>query len=312
MCAGTKECLSIYDPNTKVKEKRQKLLILTDLKNLHFEYLKQCQNDEEESIPSFSYFASLRPKECVLAGEPGTHTVCVCIQHQNAKLKLKAVSNLISYREVLEQSVCSVDNQKCMFHECEQCSGEAGIRKYFEINKYLQNKEIINYNIWESVTTTDNKEDIQSFKKVKLIQKSEPLSGFFDQLIRDLFDLTVHHYIAEDQKSTYIEIKNSLDSDTGLMLMDFSENYAFIAQDSTQGFYFNNDQATVHPFVLYYKEHNLLKTESFCVISDYNKHNAYVVHIFLEKVLSKIKEKLPILKKMIYFSDGAPAQYKNK
>ena len=32
---------------------------------------------------------------------------------------------------------------------------------------------------------------------------------------------------------------------------DFSENYAFVVQDASQSFHWNNTQATVHPFVIY-------------------------------------------------------------
>lgn len=62
----------------------QKRLILLDLKELF-----QCFRDEypEEKV-GFSKFASLRPKNCVLAGTSGTHTICVCILHQNIKLMM--------------------------------------------------------------------------------------------------------------------------------------------------------------------------------------------------------------------------------
>ena len=36
----------------------------------------------------FSKFAELRPKECVIAGSSGTHSVCVCTTHQNVKLMM--------------------------------------------------------------------------------------------------------------------------------------------------------------------------------------------------------------------------------
>jgi hypothetical protein len=31
-------------------------------------------------------------------------------------------------------------------------------------------------------------------------------------------------------------------------------NYSFIVQDAVQGFYWQNEQATLHPFAIYYKE----------------------------------------------------------
>ena len=38
----------------------------------------------------FSKFAEFRPKECVLPGSSGTHSVCVCTKHQNVKLMIAA------------------------------------------------------------------------------------------------------------------------------------------------------------------------------------------------------------------------------
>jgi hypothetical protein len=38
----------------------------------------------------FSKFASLRPRNCIMAGASGTHSVCVCTVHQNVKLMLEA------------------------------------------------------------------------------------------------------------------------------------------------------------------------------------------------------------------------------
>jgi hypothetical protein len=39
-----------------------------------------------------------------------------------------------------------------------------------------------------------------------------------------------------------------------IILMDFAENYSFIIEGVMQGFHWENSQATVHPFVVYYRE----------------------------------------------------------
>ena len=41
-----------------------------------------------------------------------------------------------------------------------------------------------------------------------------------------------------------------------ILLLDFSENCSFVCQDSVQGFYWNNNQATVHAFTFYEKDIN--------------------------------------------------------
>ena len=77
---GTKDCVSVITKEGK-REHRQKRLLLCNLKEAyqHFKVLHPSVK------VGFSTVASLLPKECVLAGSSGTHTVCVCT-HQNTKL----------------------------------------------------------------------------------------------------------------------------------------------------------------------------------------------------------------------------------
>ena len=136
------------------------------------------------------------------------------------------------------------------------------------------------------------------------------LSTFFcDKLLA----LIPHSFIAVQQSSYFSECKSHLKKGEVVVQADFSENYAFILQDSAQGFHWNNSQATVHPFVVYYnhsqKEHHI----SIVVISDCLQHDTVAVYLFQKKLIMFLKEALPFqLKKIIYFSDGAASQYKNR
>jgi len=62
----------------------QKRLLLLNLKKL-YALFKETYLDCKIS---FSVFAKLRPKQCVLPGALGTYSVCVCTIHQNVKLML--------------------------------------------------------------------------------------------------------------------------------------------------------------------------------------------------------------------------------
>ena len=79
-----------------------------------------------------------------------------------------------------------------------------------------------------------------------------------------------------------------------------------------QGYHWNNSQAALHLFVVYCKdeEDQQMKVISHCVLSDYLKHNASTVHSFQYVVLQNLKGHFRNLKCCIYFSDGAPNQYK--
>ena len=95
-----------------------------------------------------------------------------------------------------------------------------------------------------------------------------------------------------------------------IFIADFSENYSFILQDAAQGFHWNNNQATLHPFVCYYRRGTELDHIILIVISDCLKHDTDV-YLFQRNLVKKLKNKINFdLKKLMYFSNGA-ASHKN-
>ena len=52
-------------------------------------------------------------------------------------------------------------------------------------------------------------------------------------------------------KASYLsKLKDELKDIEAIVLLDFAENYSFVAQDVVQSFHWHNSQATMHPFVL--------------------------------------------------------------
>lgn len=93
--------------------------------------------------------------------------------------------------------------------------------------------------------------------------------------------------------------------------MDFSENYSFIVQNAVQGYHWNNSQATIHPFEIYFKRNGKLENLSFIIISDLMSHDTTAVQLFISKLIDFIK-RLIKFSKIYFMSDGAAAHYKNK
>lgn len=305
-CAGMYECLMQKVPGQK-SVPLQKRLLLYDLKDLYQNWLKESTYD---TVPGFTMFTTLRPLQCVFAGDPGTHKVCICPVHQNVKLKLQALRIKHDYKDVLELSVCSIDNRECMLRECGQCKSKKDVVRQFlsEGNETTSN---VTFKMWIQVRSAT--ED-SSNSKTTLASLEEPFEQFIDTLTEDIWKLAEHQFINENQKNYISSCKKNLDADTCIMLMDFAEKYPFICQDSTQGFYFNNTTAIVHPFVMYYKnkDDDEIHVQSFCIISNASKQTAATVNIFQETVINHMKTEYPWVKKIIYFSDGSPTQYKNK
>lgn len=82
---GKKDVKSIKMPDG-TRKLIQKKLILSNLKELYESFKK-----ESTLKIGFTKFTLLRPPHCVLAGSAGTHTVCVCVYHQNLKLMLEGI-----------------------------------------------------------------------------------------------------------------------------------------------------------------------------------------------------------------------------
>ena len=67
----------------------------------------------------------------------------------------------------------------------------------------------------------------------------------------------------------------------------------------------------MHLMVLYFKKDGLLHHISLCIISDDLEHDICFVHELQKIVILYIKENLPQIKSVAYFSDACAGQYKN-
>ena len=136
---------------------------------------------------------------------------------------------------------------------------------------------------------------------------------FVEFFIEKFRQLIPHSFIAIQQALFFNESKSTLKPGEVLVQADFSENYSFVLQDASQGFHWNNSQATIHPFVIYFKQSEKKQHLSYVIISDCLHHNTVAVYLFQKKLVSLLKRILHIPpKRIIYFSDGAASQYKNQ
>lgn len=141
---------------------------------------------------------------------------------------------------------------------------------------------------------------------------SKPADEFVEMFCEKLEILLPHSLIAKQQSSFCTEMKSKLETNEFLVMADFSENHSFVLQDSAQGYHWNNAQATVHPFVVYYGTSGVLHHLCYAIISDCLNHDTVAVHLFQKKLINFFQEKFGTLPaKLFYFSDGA-AQYKNR
>jgi hypothetical protein len=209
-------------------------------------------------------------------------------------LKLK------SYNDCLSQIICNPPTMNCYLRQCDLCPGCNNLiqqlKEIFEENMV----DKILYKQWITVDRT-SLETIQS-------STEDYLEKFSEKLHR----LLTHSYIAKEQSNFLNKKKTELQPGECLVICDFSENYAFVLQDAIQGVHWNNDQVTIHPFAIYYRENGKEQFINFVAISDCLKHDTIAVHLFQRGLITFLNKTLGALSKIYYFSDGASAQYKNK
>ena len=295
-CPGKKDYLSVRDQNG-VKQQCQKRLVLGNLKEIY----QKFKDEEENPRIGFSSFCSLRPKYCVLAGSSGTHSVCVCTYHQNPMLQLNAIGHPgLSLEDVMGKAVCSRENEKCMMRRCDVCPGEDAVKQFIENLPELEGREEIRHKKWVTVD------------RCTLQDVVAPTEEFIESFSSSIMQLLRHHFVAKSQGHAFKEAKARLSPNEGVLVGDFAENYSFLVQDAAQGYHWDNSQCTLHPFVFYFKGvDSTIQHESFCFISDSTKHSTAMVYAFQKELIPLLQQRHPALQRIIYFSDGCAAQYKN-
>lgn len=189
-----------------------------------------------------------------------------------------------------------------MLHLCEHCPGknllEHHLSDIFSLHDY-DFDDSVTYKQWAHTDRTS------------ILCVTSSVQDFIQMACSSFDGLRQHHFIAKAQSSYLSKLKENLSENEAIVMLDFAENYSFMVQDEVQGFHWNNSQATLHPFVIYHKLAGKLEHFPICVVSDCLKHDTTTVHAFITSVVTYIKHEFPVIRKLLYFSDGAASQYKN-
>lgn len=216
--------------------------------------------------------------------------------------KLAPDSELLikNYKDCFNFVLCKIPQPSCFLLECTSCPGiETFLNKVSTALEANEISEII-CRSWQSTDRCTLK---------KMFFSSE---DFIGEMSTQFKKLLPHNFIAKRQSEYFQEKNNNLQDGEVILQCDFSENYAYVAQDAVQGFHYNNDQCTVHPAVFYYKEGNEMKHRNIVLLSDCTTHDTAAVYILQQTVIPEIKKVCPNVKKIYYFTDGAKQHYKNR
>lgn len=241
--------------------------------------------------------------------------------HQNFKLQFNGArleqvfvdGNKIfeNYRDCIDMTLCPTPGEKCYLGTCEKLlSCDSGNQEMCGDTHKLRNI-LLSFFDYEHIAEVQYKQWTQ-LERCSLATIVKDIDCFCDQFTAAIPVVKKHDYIARKQADFFKNTRNNLQVGEVLVVADFAENYAFLYQDSVQSVHYNNNQATVHPFACYTSSDQGIVPLNCIIISDHLDHNTASVHTFQSKLVHMLKAHVPNLRKVIYFSDGASSQYKNR
>jgi hypothetical protein len=256
--------------------------VLTDyLKNLHDKFSAENHNIQV----SLTTFSRLRPKNILLTSFISRNT-CQCLHHQNMALKVKAMR---------KAGVRISENPENLIHhpELDEICSDAL-------------PDPFTYSVWKKVDIGNGK------MKMKVVEETKPLSVFTTEMQKQVNDFAQHVSRVREQYQQVRLLKDNLKQNEMIVQMDFTENFSCRSLEEVQSAYWNQSMVTLHPIVAYHKHEGDLKHTSFVVVSDEMSHSASSVCAFLDEIIPKLKEIVPSLEKIHYWTDSPSSQYRNK
>lgn len=260
---------------------------------------------------SRSKFYDLRPKNVIIPRLSQAHRFCMCITCQNLKLMLAADHRIGSFRELIPLIACDCTQESCMLGECLECKDLSLLRLHLE--GVLGDKaKKVQYKHWE------NKGNSCEY----LVQEAT-VGGLIESIVSLLTSKNKEHlYFKNAQQGYYQKLREDLDDQTLLLLMDFAENVSLHAQEEVSNKFYRREMASLFTAVVYRKVNGKLQHRSYGVFSDDLKHD--VSHVML--ALRAIRQSTPRpgedeifsgdpfagISKICYFTDGARQHFKSK
>lgn len=228
------------------------------------------------------------------------HRVCVCIYHENVNLLLNSLckhvngttcSDLYSFTSAL---VCDESSYDCMSSNCSCC------KNYFELNikqNMVDPNAQIKWNQWKNTNGYANKEEQQGSVEQCIELLSSKVKSFL-----------LHVFIKREQSKFFEEEKSNTNNKKIVLQVDFSENYELKEQDEIQTAHWCSKSVSIFTAHAWCGNNNY----SFALISNNVSHDKYCVSSCLTYIINKLKQQLPLLEEISFFSDGAASQFKQR
>ncbi len=118
----------------------------------------------------------------------------------------------------------------------------------------------------------------------------------------------LHVYIKRQQSKFFEESKINASNKKIVVQVDYSENFETKQQDEVQSAHWNS------------KSISIFTAHAWCSGNDYSialvlndiSHDKYCVNNCITYIINTLKQKLPSLEEILFFSDGAASQFKQR
>ena len=263
-------------------ENKQKLVLTDYLYNLHQKFLADYPNQ----TLCLRSFGRMRPKHIMLASFTSRNT-CLCIKHQNMAFMIEAV----------RKSGVDLDRDP------EKLPETAQLRQ--QVNKLTVAS--IKYKEWKKVKEDSGKQ------RTKLMEIENSATQFKESMLKSSEIFVEHVRILREQFHQMKKLKTTMTMTDIIIQMDFAENYVCREVNEVQSAYWNQTSVTIHPVVVHHRpEPDKMKTNSFALISDVKAHSAATVIAFVVAVIPQIRNLVPQVKTIHYWTDSPTSQYRNR
>ena len=133
-------------------------------------------------------------------------------------------------------------------------------------------------------------------------------------MIRDVHSFRGHVNRVYTQFKQQKFLKENLPDNHVYIHMDFAEDYRCRSQEEIQSACWSPTQVTIHPVVMYYRKRGEKDNshQSFVFVSNESRHDATFIYTLISKLVPLLKEIIPDLKRIHYWTDSPISQYRNK
>ncbi len=246
--------------------------------------LREAHGIYQEKHPTlncgFSTFVSLRPQHIKLLHNLPEVT-CLCRYHENFRFLVIALKPVLLYdanwttKDFLRKCVCNLDDERCMYNECGQCSGNLQAWRDELVQNFDLDVLAPQYFQWETTAAEVKKATIND----------DTLNDVLDRIATSINAFKTHCFVKWRQFESFETARSNLAPHQCVCQVDFAENHRCDVQDEIQAHHFKGGpQITLFTACAWWNGVRLAMTG----VSDSLEHSKYSVFHLLRKIIAHV------------------------